>query len=272
MLWTLQVYLLQNIYLESTLQEKFCVDINQYECVHQSSNLHQGIQTTESLPKHKCSREQIASNKLLQRKQWERSPLLLLGSRWGEKRRKKRKQKIIMSVIRAKFSSERNLISILLPGQEGEGMGRDRRDLRGSNPQMGTLLRMHNCLQTTLQLQARMNGITSISAMIRWQSSAKEKRIRNQFEGSVQLSKNNSSDLSMPKVWSDNVYKFISRSLDMFREFWYLFYLQWVNLCSTEQWCLPHCCLLVSAELCGLCSELLSPLSATEEQNITSAF
>lgn len=68
MLWTLQVYLLQNIYLESTLQEKFCVDINQYECVHQTSNLHQGIQTTESLPKHKCSREQIASNKLLQRK------------------------------------------------------------------------------------------------------------------------------------------------------------------------------------------------------------
>lgn len=49
--------------------------------------IHQGIQTPESLPKHKCSRQQIASNKLLQRKQWERSPLLPLGSRWGKKKK-----------------------------------------------------------------------------------------------------------------------------------------------------------------------------------------
>lgn len=69
MLWTLQVYLLQNIYLESTLQEKFSADVNQHEYIHQTSNLHQDIQTTESLPKSKCSGEQIASNKLFQRKQ-----------------------------------------------------------------------------------------------------------------------------------------------------------------------------------------------------------
>lgn len=57
----------------------------------------------------------------------------------------------------------------------------------------------------------------------------------------------------------------------MFREFWYLFYLQWVDLCSTEQWCSATLIVVYlhqqTPELGKLQWTTHRPSSAAEEQN-----
>lgn len=180
MLWPLQVYLLQNNYLESTLQEKFCVDINQYECVHQTSNLHQGIQTTESLPKHKCSREQIASNKLLQRKQcWQRK----ITTTSTRKSVKKKETKSHHVCHQSKISKWKELNQHFVTWTRGRGD-----EKRGDFCRVGTIRLVHCSVCTTVSKlhygckQERMELYIwiHISVMIRWQSKAKrKKKVRN---------------------------------------------------------------------------------------------